>query len=475
MSYTITKTDGMALTTTNMPGGTLLDGTIDNSIGVTLIGRNYPNYGDAQNENFVRLTENFADNVPPTESLGALNVLVGTIWYDTNLKKIRVFDGTNWNPASTTIVSNTAPTTTNYTLSIGDQWWNTVNNQLNGWNGSIWKLIGPDTAGMALLEAEIQSNVAAINANIGQLRIDTGTYMTANVATLNATIGQLRIDTGTYMTANVTTLNTTIGRLRIDTGTYMTANVATLNATIGQLRIDTGTYMTANVATLNASIFGVQNGITTNVATLNSTISTLSTTVGQLRIDTGTYMTANVATLNATILSVQNGINSNVTALTTNTISGFTLANANAATQQTSINSINSTLLTLAPLASPALTGTPTATTASPNNNSTRIATTAYVDASAVVLASDYNSKFTAEVTNRNTAINNATSTLAPRANPTFTGAPSAPTPTFGDNTTKLATTAFVQSAAAAAGIHYTVSSSGPSGGNDGDFWFQVG
>jgi hypothetical protein len=428
MSYTITKTDGTALTTTNMPGGTLLDGTIDNSIGVTLIGRNYPNYGDAQNENFVRLTENFADNVPPTQSLGALNVLVGTIWYDTSFKKIRVFDGTNWNPLATTLVSNVAPSTTNYTLSTGDQWWDTVNNQLNSWNGSVWKLVGPDTAGMALLEAELQSNVVAINANIGQLRIDTGNYMTANVATLN----------------------TTIGRLRIDTGNYMTSNVTTLNATIGQLRLDTGAYMTSNVYNLN-------------------------TTIGQLRIDTGNYMTANVATLNATILSVQNGINSNVSALTASTTNGFNLATANATSQQTSINSINATILTLAPLASPALTGTPTATTASPNDNSTRIATTAYVDASATVLASDYNTKIGNEVTARNSAIANATSPLAPIASPTFTGTPAAPTPTFGDNTTKLATTSFVQQAAAAAGIHYTVSSSGPTGGNNGDFWFQIG
>ena len=40
--------------------------------------------------------------------------------------------------------------------------------------------------------------------------------------------------------------------------------------------------------------------------------------------------------------------------------------------------------------------------------------------------------------------------TYAPIASPTFTGAPAAPTPTIGDNSTNIATTAFVQSAIAA-------------------------
>jgi Chaperone of endosialidase len=71
-------------------------------------------------------------------------------------------------------------------------------------------------------------------------------------------------------------------------------------------------------------------------------------------------------------------------------------------------------------LASPAFTGTPTAPTPPPGDNSTRIATTAYVLGGAG---------------------------FAPIASPTFTGIPNAPTPTPGTNTTQLATTAFVLNA----------------------------
>lgn len=68
-----------------------------------------------------------------------------------------------------------------------------------------------------------------------------------------------------------------------------------------------------------------------------------------------------------------------------------------------------------------ALAGSPTTTTQTANNNSTKIATTAYVDA--------------------------ADATKANIASPTFTGDPKAPTPTAGDNDTSIATTAFVKAA----------------------------
>lgn len=64
--------------------------------------------------------------------------------------------------------------------------------------------------------------------------------------------------------------------------------------------------------------------------------------------------------------------------------------------------------------ASPSLTGAPTATTATAGDNSTRIATTAFVTT--------------------------ANALKAPLASPALTGAPTAPTQTLGDNTTKLAT-----------------------------------
>jgi hypothetical protein len=83
-----------------------------------------------------------------------------------------------------------------------------------------------------------------------------------------------------------------------------------------------------------------------------------------------------------------------------------------------------------APLASPAFSGTPTAPTQSPLDNSTKIATTAYTDSAVGV------EKARAQASE---------ALLAPLASPALTGTPTTPTPSTSDNSTKIATTAYVQ------------------------------
>ena len=56
MAYQINKTSGALLVN-------LADGQIDvNSTDITLIGKNYSGFGEAINENFVKILENFARN-----------------------------------------------------------------------------------------------------------------------------------------------------------------------------------------------------------------------------------------------------------------------------------------------------------------------------------------------------------------------------------------------------------------------------
>lgn len=87
-------------------------------------------------------------------------------------------------------------------------------------------------------------------------------------------------------------------------------------------------------------------------------------------------------------------------------------------------------------LASPAFTGTPTAPTQTPLDNSTKLATTAYTDLAVGV-----------ETTRATTA----EGLKAPLASPALTGTPTAPTAAPGTSTTQLATTAYAFAAAVAA------------------------
>ena len=52
MAYTINKSDGTVVTTVN-------DGTLNTDTSIQLIGRNYEGYGEAFNENLIKLMENF--------------------------------------------------------------------------------------------------------------------------------------------------------------------------------------------------------------------------------------------------------------------------------------------------------------------------------------------------------------------------------------------------------------------------------
>lgn len=114
----------------------------------------------------------------------------------------------------------------------------------------------------------------------------------------------------------------------------------------------------------------------------------------------------------------------------------------------------NASLAAKAPLASPALTGTPTAPTQADSDNSTKIATTAYVTAKTAGIPTSANLADTNAAVALNTAYRStndaAVALKADSASPTIsdanlTGTPVAPTAASTVNTTQIATTAFVQ------------------------------
>lgn len=113
-----------------------------------------------------------------------------------------------------------------------------------------------------------------------------------------------------------------------------------------------------------------------------------------------------------------------------------------------------------APLASPALTGTPTAPTAAQTVSNAQIATTAYVKTAIDALvnsspgALDTLSELAAALGNDPnfaTTMVNALAAKAPLASPALTGKPTAPTAPQASNDTQLATTEFVTRAVAPA------------------------
>ncbi|HGW1898180.1 TPA: phage tail protein [Klebsiella pneumoniae] len=112
-----------------------------------------------------------------------------------------------------------------------------------------------------------------------------------------------------------------------------------------------------------------------------------------------------------------------------------------------------------APKESPTFTGTPKAPTPAAGNNTTQLATTAFVQAALTALINgapatlDTLKEIAVAINNDpkfSTTINNALALKAPLSSPALTGTPTAPTAAQSVNNTQIATTAFVKSAIAA-------------------------
>lgn len=130
MAYRLNKTNGDLLVE-------LADGIVDTtSSDITLIGRNYKGYGEVFNENFIKLTENFANSLQPD------NPIAGQLWYDTNEERLKIYNGTIFVPAGAPIVAANRPD-----LTIGNLWIDNENRQLYFYDGNQegeYTLVGPD-------------------------------------------------------------------------------------------------------------------------------------------------------------------------------------------------------------------------------------------------------------------------------------------------------------------------------------------
>ena len=126
------------------------------------------------------------------------------------------------------------------------------------------------------------------------------------------------------------------------------------------------------------------------------------------------------------------------------------VASVNTRTGAVVLNAADLAAMGGAPSLSPTFTGTPHAPTPSAGDNSTLIATTAYVETALGSLPAGV-STFNGRTGTVTLALADVTSVGgAPLASPTFTGSPLATTAPPGDNSTRIADTAFVAAAIAA-------------------------
>lgn len=270
MSYIVNKSDGNI-------AAVVLDGTINTTTSLNLVGRGYTAYGEVVAENLVYLLENFANTVAPRTPIP------GQLWYDRTSRQLKLFKETSFVPINTVRISTSEPSN----VDDGDFWFHPDKKQLFFRRGiDNWRLIAPP---YEFTQGRTETYVETIADNQGTDHTILSTYVN------NVKIGIFSSD------QVFTPLIFEPGFLQIHPGlnladstliqnVYLNGTALTSRTSLGLDAIADATYMHANSNSTTVGSINIQNdsGLTIGASadfTVNSgPIVTASTSSKKLRL-----------------------------------------------------------------------------------------------------------------------------------------------------------------------------------------------
>jgi hypothetical protein len=235
MPYTINKFNGTVFTT-------LQDGQLNVESNIGLVGRNYVGYGEIQNENFLYLLENFANDGAPNRPV------IGQTWFDTKSKIMNVYNGSQWSPIGSATVADAAP----LSPVPGQVWFDTKNAQLYTYHNSAWTFIGPESV----------VNFGTTRAKAVGIKDSTGTTRPILILTVNET--PIAICSAVAFTIAQT--NPVNGFLDVVAGLTISSLLSVKGAITGNA--DSASKL-KNTVTINGVGFNGESPITINANTTN--------------------------------------------------------------------------------------------------------------------------------------------------------------------------------------------------------------
>ena len=193
------------------------------------------------------LLENSASTSAPTAPLR------GELWFDTSTSQLKVYDGSSFKPTGGAKSQSTAPTS----ASAGDLWHDSDDDQLFVYTGSAFQLVGPVfTAGQTLSGWQIETlassggNKVVSSMYVGNTRVailsketftpsvtQTGFSSIKAGFTLNSTLGAVFEGTNTQASAIDVSGTSNSSATIIAGGNFLRADAA--DTTTGALTIDT--------------------------------------------------------------------------------------------------------------------------------------------------------------------------------------------------------------------------------------------
>ena len=223
-----------------------------------------------------------------------------------------------------------------------------------------------DTA-IAAVQADVDANEAAaltarnaIQADVDQNESDAD----AAIAAVQADVNQNETDADAAIAAQNTAMLAAVAVVQADVNQNETdadAAIAAVQADVDQNEADGDAALAAEKAALLIAIAVVQNDVNTNESDADTAIAAVQSDVDANEVTAANLVTAQNTAMLAAVAAVQADVDQNE-------------------------SDADTALATKAPLASPALTGTPTSPTASQGSGTTQIATTAYVDTAVATL-----------------------------------------------------------------------------------------
>ena len=268
MAYTLTLTNGAPIVT-------VTDGTVDSiATSLNLVGRNYAGYGILQNENFIKLLENFSSPSAPSAPLN------GQLWWDSTNKHLSVWQGTNWKVISSSQTGSSEP----LSPVTGDFWWNTTTSQLNVYSGSSWINIGPYQL--------VGATVTAIAAN--SVTDGSTIHTVGNVTVNNKLSAVVSTDTTAFNPATaISGLTTIVPGFNLVAGLAVAGNTSLSNLSAGTTTIS-GNLTAANLSVLGISSFGGNTSFAGNVSFTGNVALPASASVDLSTVAQNVVPTANL-------------------------------------------------------------------------------------------------------------------------------------------------------------------------------------
>lgn len=233
MTFYVNLTNGSNL-------AVISDGTINTTASsITLIGKNFPTYGQLLNTNLVHMLENFANTTSPSPAL------TGQIWYDSGNSVLKYYRGGSannyWQNLPNIIYSATTPSVAQQ----NDMWYDSTNQQLKLYDQFSWITIGPQTTNDGL------NRVSGTNSFIVQIGgnnvFTVDAYGRANMAYNPVYCGSGAVGTGPNFSGSGLTVPQTFVAVTtlINTGSYMNTSTGVFTCPV------TGVYqVTGNMVSL---------------------------------------------------------------------------------------------------------------------------------------------------------------------------------------------------------------------------------